>query len=121
MSDYFILQNQHKLFLGKQNTWVDGRDPGALYKTAHKDEAINQKVEASAKDFTQRILLLGCTLNEKGQPQLLPEWLPEPMVVAADSRAPEASQESTISSQDSTPPQGSAPVPPETPAGHQAC
>ncbi len=102
MSDYFILQNQHKLFLGKQSTWVDGRDPGALYKTAHKDEAINQKVEASAKDFTQRVQLLACGLNEKGQPLLLPEWLPEPMQPeparqVPESAAPAAAPSATVS------------------------
>lgn len=79
MSEWFILQNQQKLFLGKQNQWVDGRDPAALFKTPHKDEAINQKVETSARDFTQRIQLLSCGLNEKGLPLLDPAILPEPL------------------------------------------
>ena len=79
MSELFILQNQDKLFLGRQNNWLDGRDLAALYKTAHKDEAINQMVEASSKDYKQRIKILTCTANEKGLPMIDPELMPEPL------------------------------------------
>lgn len=79
MSELFILQNQDKLFLGRQNNWLDGRDLAALYKTAHKDEAINQMVEASAKDYRQRIKMLSCGANEKGLPLIDPELMPEPL------------------------------------------
>lgn len=79
MNEIFILQNQANLFLGKQNNWLDGRDLNALYKTVHKDEAINQKVEASSKDYTQRIKIIGCAPNEKGLPLIDPEILPEPL------------------------------------------
>ena len=79
MSELFILQNQDKLFLGRQNNWLDGRDLAALYKTAHKDEAINQMVEASSKDYKQRIKILTCTANEKGLPLIDPELMPEPL------------------------------------------
>lgn len=70
MKQVFVLQNQHKRFLNRQNEWVDGREAGTLYKTPHKDEAINQMVEASAKDYTQRVRLLACPLNSKNQPQI---------------------------------------------------
>ncbi len=79
MSELFILQNQDKLFLGKQNNWLDGRDLNALFKTVHKDEAINQMFEASSKDYTQRIKVLSCSPNEKGLPVIDPELLPEPL------------------------------------------
>lgn len=68
MAELYVLQNQQQLFLGKQNNWLDGRDANALYKTAHKDEAINQMVEASSKDYTQRVKMITCTANEKGLP-----------------------------------------------------
>lgn len=76
MKKVFILQNQNKEFLSKRNEWVDGRDANALYKTPHKDEAINQKVEASAKDYTQRVCILDCQLNDKKLPVIAPEDLP---------------------------------------------
>lgn len=79
MTEIFILQNQAKLFLGKQNQWLDGRDLLSLYKTEHKDEAVNQLFEASSKDYTQRIKLVCCAVNEKGLPIIDPEIMPEPI------------------------------------------
>jgi hypothetical protein len=79
MNELFILQNQYKLFLGKQNAWVDGQDLNALYKSPYKDEAINQMVEVSAKDYTQRVKIVSCTANEKGLPEIDPSILPEPI------------------------------------------
>lgn len=72
MSELFILQNQDKLFLGKQNNWVDGSDASVLFKSVHKDEAINQMFEVSSKDYTQRIKVISCAANEKGLPQIDP-------------------------------------------------
>jgi hypothetical protein len=39
-----------------------------LFKTPHKDEAINQMVEISAKDYLQRIKIIACEVDEKGVP-----------------------------------------------------
>jgi len=79
MAELFILQNQDKLFLGRQNQWLDGRDLASLYKTEHKDEAVNQLFESSSKDYTQRIKLIGCEANEKGLPIIDPKIMPEPI------------------------------------------
>ncbi|MBB3169922.1 hypothetical protein [Simiduia aestuariiviva] len=79
MKTAFLLQNQNKLLLNKQREWVDATDLKSLYLTPHKDEAINQKVEVNAKDYTQRIHLLECPLNEKGLPQVPEDALPEPL------------------------------------------
>jgi hypothetical protein len=99
MSDLFILQNQDKLFLGKQNNWVDGRDLNALFKTVHKDEAINQMFEASSKDYKQRIKVITCTANEKGlpiiDPEIMPEPLPKPGKDLLDNLVQESSTEDT--------------------------
>lgn len=83
MSDVFILQNQDKLLLGKNKEWLDGRDPGSLFKTPYKDEAINQMVEISSKDYIQRIKVLSCGLSDKGVPVIDPELLPPPLPKAA--------------------------------------
>lgn len=79
MSELFILQNQDKLFLNKQKDWVDGRDVNSLFKTAYKDEAINQMVEVSSKDYRQRIKVIQCHPNEKGLPSIDPDIMPEPL------------------------------------------
>lgn len=85
MTTVYILQNQNKLILNKQREWTDGRELNSLYRTPHKDEAINQKVEVNSKDYTQRISLLECELNEKSQPIIDSELLPEPIVVNKNS------------------------------------
>lgn len=100
MTELYILRNQHGYFLGKQKDWLDGRDRGALYKTPHKDEAINLKVEVSAKDFEQRIHILPCQPDERGLPVLAVDDMPPPRArvkpVRADNAelAPEASSDS---------------------------
>lgn len=89
MSDLYILRNQHGQFWGKQKEWLDGSDRGALYRTRHKDEAVNLMVELSARDFEQRIRVVDCRADERGLPELTGESAPsaprsEP---ATDSRA----------------------------------
>lgn len=90
MNELYILQNQDKLFLGKHKDWLDGRDRNSLFKTPHKDEAVNQRVEISAKDYTQRISLLTCPLDDRGLPVIDPADLPpvqaRPVEVAAESQ-----------------------------------
>lgn len=110
MSELFILQNQDKLFLGRQNNWLDGRDLAALYKTVHKDEAINQMFEASSKDYRQRIKVISCNANEKGLPLIDPELMPEPLPKAGkdlfetleQASAPDAPDESAAPQADLT-------------------
>ncbi len=101
MSELFILQNQDKLFLGKQNQWVDGRDLNALYKTAHKDEAVNQMFEASSKDYTQRIKVVSCQANEKGLPTLDPDTMPEPLPKPGKDLFEESSEPVVASAEES--------------------
>lgn len=76
MEKVFLLQNQHKQLCGKSGDWLDGRNPTALFRSAHKDEAINQQFEAGSKDYSLRIHLLECELNAKRQPIIEAEDLP---------------------------------------------
>ncbi|BFM22425.1 hypothetical protein [Gilvimarinus japonicus] len=78
MTDVYILQNQDKLFLSKQRTWLDGRDPASLYRSPNKDEAVNEMFEASSKDYRQRVSLVACPLNERRNPVIDPDILPPP-------------------------------------------
>jgi|GEM_PF-6337783 len=72
----YLIQNQDKLLLGRQRQWLNGHDPGAWYKTPHKDEAVNEMFEINARDYSQRLSLVHCPLNDKGHPQLDPSLLP---------------------------------------------
>lgn len=98
MSDVYILQNQAALLLGKQKDWLDGRDPASLFKTPHKDEAINLMFETSSKDYTQRIHIVQCALNEKGIPIIPQEILPE-----AGSGAPAAKAGAPVAAEEEVP------------------
>lgn len=70
MSEVFILQNQHNQFLDKHGDWIEPGQSSQLYRTAHRDEAINVKVEHSVRDPALRVSIQPCSLNAKGQPQL---------------------------------------------------
>lgn len=76
MNTIYLLQNQHKRLLNKRGEWIDGREASTLFRTPHRDEALNQMIEVNARDYTLRIRILECTLNERGIPLLKDEDLP---------------------------------------------
>lgn len=79
MSQTFILQNQDKLFFGTNKEWVDGYDANALFRTPHKDEAVNQMFEITSKDYKQRVKVVGCALDEKALPVIDSDIMPAPL------------------------------------------
>jgi len=79
MAQTFILQNQDKLFFGKSKEWVDGYDANAVFKTPHKDEAVNQMFEITSKDYQQRVKVLACELDEKALPVIPGDIMPAPL------------------------------------------
>lgn len=87
MKKAYLLQNQDQLLLAKSRQWTDARDLRGLFQTPHKDEAINQKVEVNAKDYTQRIHLLEVELNDKGLPIIPDEHKPAPLPDAPKGQA----------------------------------
>lgn len=66
MSEVYIIRNQDHLYLNKQGEWVDGSDSHCLFRTAHKDEALNMKVELSVRDPQLRLTLVTGALDERG-------------------------------------------------------
>lgn len=68
MTEVYLLKNHQGFYLNKQQDWVDGTDAASLYRTEHKDEAINTKVELTVKAPDLRIVIVDCALNERGQP-----------------------------------------------------
>ncbi|MFO1389450.1 hypothetical protein [Cellvibrio sp.] len=79
MNQTFILQNQDKLFFGKSKEWVDGYDANAVFKTPHKDEAVNQMFEITSKDYKQRVKVIACALDEKALPVIDADIMPAPL------------------------------------------
>lgn len=66
MASVFIIKNQHNEYLDRSNEWVDASQAKSFYKTAHKDEAINQKVEIAVKRPDLRLKTVEAQTNEKG-------------------------------------------------------
>lgn len=70
MTEVFIIQNHDQAYLGKHGDWIDGSEANHLFRSLHKDEAINMKVEQSVRNPQLRLSVIPCQLNEKGQLQL---------------------------------------------------
>lgn len=70
MSDVYVLRNQDHRFFDKHGDWSDGSDANSLYRTPHKDEALNQKLELTVRHPELRITVVDCQLDAKGRPQL---------------------------------------------------
>lgn len=70
MASVFVVKNQSGFYLSKQQEWVDGSDSQALYRTLHKDEAINTVFEVSSRDIYLRAEALVCECDEKGHPRV---------------------------------------------------
>ena len=64
----FIICNQLGQFWTRAGEWVDGREPQRILKLKHRDEAVNQVVELSARDIELRGEVRSCELGERGQP-----------------------------------------------------
>ncbi|MBN8429703.1 hypothetical protein JF535_02440 [Microbulbifer salipaludis] len=111
MSHVYVLTNQHQQFLSKSNEWIDGRESTKLFRTEHKDVAINQMFEANTRDVSLRIELLECPLDSKKHPQVPAEALSDEPLVSAD--------EATVNAQGAgDPDELPQPAPVETPPEH---
>jgi hypothetical protein len=98
MSSVFILRNQQGLFTNRQGEWVNGREASGLFRTAHKDEAINEMFEISAKDPQQRIEIVSVEANSKGIPTIPDDWivqLPEAQMALTEALNDDAEPSTT--------------------------
>ena len=68
MSSVFVVKNQEGYFATKQKEWECGRDPKLLFRTAHKDEAINMVFELSSKDIDLRAEVITVDQDDKKHP-----------------------------------------------------
>jgi hypothetical protein len=66
----YVIRNQLQQFWARSSEWVDGREPQRLLRLKHRDEAVNQLVELSARDIDLRGEVVACELNERGEPRV---------------------------------------------------
>lgn len=83
MSIVYLLKNQHGHYLDKAGEWVSPENSRSLYRSVHKDEALNRKVEFSVKNFDLRISLFEAEINDKGDI----EFSDEALAAAAENTA----------------------------------
>ncbi|HMV72207.1 MAG TPA: hypothetical protein PKC08_08535 [Pseudomonadales bacterium] len=68
MKQLFVIRNQHQHYLGRNHDWVDGSHPPALFRTPHRDMAVNELFEVNVKDFALRGEIIVCETDERGLP-----------------------------------------------------
>jgi hypothetical protein len=68
MNKVFVIQNQHGQFLSRQKEWLASTEISQLYKTPHRDLAINELVEITAKDTDARAKVVAAETSNKGLP-----------------------------------------------------
>lgn len=75
MSIVYLLKNQHEQYLDKAGEWINGENSRTLFRSIHKDEALNHKAELSVKNIDIRISIFEASLNSKGNIELREEEL----------------------------------------------
>jgi hypothetical protein len=69
----YIIKNHDESILGKDLEWLDGTDANQIFKTEHRDIALNQLIELNAKDINLRAQIVECEADKKGRPIMLLE------------------------------------------------
>lgn len=67
MTKVFVLRNQHGDYLTKQREWISAGDSKSLYRSAEKDEIINEKVELTVKSPDLRVTVVTATQEDNGR------------------------------------------------------
>lgn len=68
MTKVFVVTNQLGLYANKHKEWIDGRESKLLFRSNHKDEAINLVFELSSKDILLRAEAISVDLDDNNQP-----------------------------------------------------
>ena len=68
MSTVFVIQNQQGQFLSRQKEWLGKTEINALYKTPHRDLAVNELFEISSRDTETRAQVVEAETSNKGLP-----------------------------------------------------
>lgn len=60
MKTVFVIRNQNGHYLGRNGEWLDGSHVPGLFRTEHRDVAMNELVEVNLRDFDLRGEIIGC-------------------------------------------------------------
>lgn len=73
MSTLYLICNETNHFLAKSGEWTDTLRVNVVYRTVHKDEALNQLLEINAKDIGLRLRIVEASYTEDGIQLLAPQ------------------------------------------------
>ena len=59
MKTLYVIRNQNQHYLGRRGEWLDGSHVPALFRTEHRDVAVNELVEVNLRDFDLRGEIIG--------------------------------------------------------------
>lgn len=68
MKTLYVIRNQSQHYLGRHGEWLDGSHPPGLFRTEHRDIAVNELVEANLRDVALRAEILPCEPDRHGYP-----------------------------------------------------
>ena len=109
MSKCFVVKNHHGLYLNKQKEWVDGRENQQLFRSPHKDEAINMVFEMSSKDIYLRAEAISCEMNEKRNPivEICTDLVQQPAAASPVLSDAQSDTDTDVFATSETPPENS--------------
>jgi hypothetical protein len=97
----YVIRNQLGQYWTRAGEWVDGREPQRVMRLKHRDEAVNQLVELSARDIDLRGEILNPELNDRGEPLLEPSSELTPTLAEKAAAAKAAEQAARAAAEDS--------------------
>jgi hypothetical protein len=83
----YVIRNQNQHYLGRRGEWLDGSHVPGLFRTEHRDAAVNELVEVNMRDFDLRGEIIACEADDSGYPVVevlnpIPEAAEEPATEA---------------------------------------
>lgn len=70
MKTIYVIRNQLDHYLGRHGEWLDGSHVPALFRTEHRDVAVNELVEVNLRDFNLRGEIIACEADSGGYPMV---------------------------------------------------
>jgi hypothetical protein len=64
----YIIENHKEQFLTKSLEWDYGCKAEDLFRTPHKDVALNQLIELNTRDIGLRAHIVDCESDDRGRP-----------------------------------------------------
>lgn len=64
----FVIKNNSGHYLSKSNDWVDGSNGAEIFRSPHKDIALNTVFDQTSKHIELRAKVVEVEIDEKGLP-----------------------------------------------------